>query len=267
MIAESGRLSQSVRYEDCKARVELLCRALESLSVADDGVFYDSAGDDESDRPPWTVRRIIERGPGSRVDDGPLDADIVVRKTGLLTAGRNPGGRNGPRPPAVDDRRQQRCFRRAITPRPLDCGSGPLPRAGVFLPECPQRSVAGNARFPPVALPTRTPGASAAFCDKPGSPGAACRASCPAGLPLQGHTAPYRSADAVPVPAPVSTVRLPLHWNKPRLGKARPSQELRRTCCAPTPPPLLFEPAYRASKDSRRQRPFPRPSPFPERAD
>ena len=88
MIAESGRLSQSVRYEDCKARVELLCRALESLSVADDGVFYDSAGDDESDRPPWTVRRIIERGPGSRVDDGPLDADIVVRKTGLLTAGR-----------------------------------------------------------------------------------------------------------------------------------------------------------------------------------
>ena len=96
MIAESGRLSQSVRYEDCKARVELLCRALESLSVADDGVFYDSAGDDESDRPPWTVRRIIERGPGSRVDDGPLDADIVVRKTGLLTAGRNPGDRTDP---------------------------------------------------------------------------------------------------------------------------------------------------------------------------
>ncbi len=29
MIAESGRLSQSVRYEDYKARIELLCRALE----------------------------------------------------------------------------------------------------------------------------------------------------------------------------------------------------------------------------------------------
>ena len=69
MIAESGRLSQSVRYEDCKARVELLCRALESLSVADDGVFYDSAGDDESDWPPWIVRRVIESGPGSRVHD------------------------------------------------------------------------------------------------------------------------------------------------------------------------------------------------------
>ena len=61
--------SQSVRYEDYKARVELLCRALELLSVADDGVFYDSAGDDESDWPPWTVRLVIESGPGSRVDD------------------------------------------------------------------------------------------------------------------------------------------------------------------------------------------------------
>ena len=55
-----------MRYEDYKARVELLCRALELLSVADDGVFYDSAGDDESDWPPWTVRRVIESGPGSR---------------------------------------------------------------------------------------------------------------------------------------------------------------------------------------------------------
>ena len=60
-----------MRYEDYKARVELLCRALESLSVADvnDGVFYDSAGDDESDWPPWTERRVIKSCPGSRVDD------------------------------------------------------------------------------------------------------------------------------------------------------------------------------------------------------
>ena len=58
-----------MRYEDYKARVELLCRALELLSVADDGVFYDSAGDDESDWPPWAVRLVIESGPGSRVDD------------------------------------------------------------------------------------------------------------------------------------------------------------------------------------------------------
>jgi hypothetical protein len=61
--------SQSVRYEDYKARVELLCRALELLSVADDGVFYDSAGDDESDWAPWTVRLVIESGPGSRGED------------------------------------------------------------------------------------------------------------------------------------------------------------------------------------------------------
>ncbi len=69
MIAESGRLSQSVRYEGYKTRVEPLCRVLESQSVADDGMFYDSSGDDESDWLPWTVRRIIESGPGSRVDD------------------------------------------------------------------------------------------------------------------------------------------------------------------------------------------------------
>ena len=99
--------------------------------------------------------------------------------------------------PTVDEQGQQRYLRRVITPRPLECGSGPLPRAGVFLPECPQRSVAGNARFPPLALPTRTPGAGATFCNKPGTPGAACRVSCPGVLPLQGHTAPYR---AIPQP-------------------------------------------------------------------
>ena len=190
MIAESGRLSQSVRYEDCKARVELLCRALESLSVADDGVFYDSAGDDESDRPPWTVRRIIERGPGSRVDDGPLDADIVVRKTGLLTAGRNPGDRTDPVRQPLTTEGNNVAFEGQLLPVRWTVAQALSPRAGVFLPECPQRSLAGNARFPPVALPTRTPGAGATFCDKPGSPGAACRVSCPAGLPFKAIPQP-----------------------------------------------------------------------------
>ena len=58
-----------MRHEDYKARVELLCRALEILSVADDGVFYDSASDDESDWPPWTVQRVIGSGPGGKVED------------------------------------------------------------------------------------------------------------------------------------------------------------------------------------------------------
>ena len=44
-------------------------RRLESLSVADDGMFYDSDGDGESGGLPGTVRRIIESGPDSRVDD------------------------------------------------------------------------------------------------------------------------------------------------------------------------------------------------------
>ena len=64
--------SQSVRYEDYKARVELLYRALELLSVADDGVFYDSAGDDESDWAPWTVRLVIEGRPSSRERVSPM---------------------------------------------------------------------------------------------------------------------------------------------------------------------------------------------------
>ena len=34
--------------------------------------------------------------------------------------------------PTVDEQGQQRYFQRVITPRPLDCGLGPLPRAGVF---------------------------------------------------------------------------------------------------------------------------------------
>ena len=57
-----------VRFKDFKARADLLYRTLDLLSVADDGVFYDSAGDDESGWPPLTVRRIIVSGPGSRVD-------------------------------------------------------------------------------------------------------------------------------------------------------------------------------------------------------
>ena len=34
--------------------------------------------------------------------------------------------------PTVDEQGQQRYFQRVITPRPLDYGSGSLPRAGVF---------------------------------------------------------------------------------------------------------------------------------------
>ena len=39
--------------------------------------------------------------------------------------------KHGPRLPTVDDRRQQRSFRRIITPRPLECGLGLLSRAGI----------------------------------------------------------------------------------------------------------------------------------------
>ena len=60
---------------------------------------------------------------------GQLNADNAVRTTGLLTAGRNPGGLNGPRPPTVDDRRQQRSFRRVIT----------LPSAGLWIRPSPPR--------------------------------------------------------------------------------------------------------------------------------
>ena len=65
--------SQSVRYEDYKARVELLCRALELLSVTDDGVFYDSAGDDESD---WGT---LDRAAGGRGSPCQLGARTCKR--------------------------------------------------------------------------------------------------------------------------------------------------------------------------------------------
>ena len=35
-------------------------------------------------------------GTDSHTGKGPLDADVAVRTTGLLTAGRNLGGRTGP---------------------------------------------------------------------------------------------------------------------------------------------------------------------------
>ena len=55
--------------------------------------------------------------------------------------------KHGPRLPTVDDRRQQRYFRRAVTPRPLECGSGPLPRAGIVLPLALPRGTASHWRW------------------------------------------------------------------------------------------------------------------------
>ena len=64
--------------------------------------------------------------------EGPVKAEIAIRTTGLSDRGTQPGGQDGPHLPTVDDRRQQRSFRRVIIPRPLDCGLGPLPRADLF---------------------------------------------------------------------------------------------------------------------------------------
>ena len=55
-----------VRFKDYKARADLLYRALELLSVADDSSFFESYGDEESNWAPWTVRLVIEEcGPDS----------------------------------------------------------------------------------------------------------------------------------------------------------------------------------------------------------
>ena len=55
-----------VRFKDYKARAELLYRALDLLSVADDSSFFESYGDEESNWAPWTVRLVIEEyGPDS----------------------------------------------------------------------------------------------------------------------------------------------------------------------------------------------------------
>ena len=59
-------------------------------------------------------------------------AETAVRTIGILVSRRSTQGQNGPRLETVDDRRQQRNFRRAIASWPLDCGLGPLPRSGVF---------------------------------------------------------------------------------------------------------------------------------------
>ena len=133
MIAGSGRPSQSVRCEDYKARIELHCRALEPLSVAAEGVFYDPAGNDESDWLPWTVRRVIESGPGSRVDDVqelPLGADIAVRTTGLPLSRRKP--ENKPSSPASQPLATEghNLLSMDINPRPLESGLSPFSRSG-----------------------------------------------------------------------------------------------------------------------------------------
>ena len=49
-----------VRFKDYKARADLLYRALELLSVADDCSCFESYGDEESNWVPWTVRLVIE---------------------------------------------------------------------------------------------------------------------------------------------------------------------------------------------------------------
>ena len=86
----------------------------------------------------------------------PPDAEIAVRTTGLLTAGRNSGGQDGPQMPTVDEQGQQRYFQRVITPRPLDCGSGSPPRAGIVLSLALPR---GTAQPPaPAKSNRRTPG-------------------------------------------------------------------------------------------------------------
>ena len=114
--------------------------------------------------PGCDLRPLTFTGP-SRAADGVLSPVVQTPRLRFgqpvfLTAGRNSGGQDGPRLPAVDDRRQQRSFRRVITPRPLDCGSGPLP-GRVFLPgECPPN---------PAGSPPRTLHAQAT--PFPGGPG------------------------------------------------------------------------------------------------
>ena len=49
-----------VRFKDYKARADLLYRALDLLSVADDRSFFESYGDEESNWAPWTVRLVTE---------------------------------------------------------------------------------------------------------------------------------------------------------------------------------------------------------------
>ena len=56
--------------------------------------------------------------PGHRLAnrEGPVKAEIAVRKTGLLTAGRNPGGQNGPSLPTVDDQGNNVAFEGQLSP-------------------------------------------------------------------------------------------------------------------------------------------------------
>ena len=66
MSSVPAGVEPAVRFKDYKARADLLYRALDLLSVADDSSFFESYGDEESNWAPWTVRLVIEEcGPDS----------------------------------------------------------------------------------------------------------------------------------------------------------------------------------------------------------
>ena len=54
MSSVPARVEPVVRFKDYKARADLLYRALELLSVADDSSFFESYGDEESNWVQWT---------------------------------------------------------------------------------------------------------------------------------------------------------------------------------------------------------------------
>ena len=61
--------------------------------------------------------------------------------------------------PTVDDRRQQRHFRRAITLRPLDYGLGPLPHGAIHMPDsAPPATSARSAKTSSPACKRRVVG-------------------------------------------------------------------------------------------------------------
>ena len=113
--------------------------------------------------------------------------ETAVRKTGLLTAGRNPGDRTGPvcQPSTTE---ATTLLSKGSYPRPLECGSGPLPRAGVFLPECPQRSAA-ESPFSASGAPNEDTGCGCHLLRQTGITGCRLPGELPRRAPLQGHTA------------------------------------------------------------------------------
>ena len=90
--------------------------------------------------------------PGQRLAPrkGPLNAENAVRTTGLLTAGRNPGDRTCPVYQLLTTKGNNVAFEGQLLPS-AGLWLRLSPPGGCFLPECPQRSVAGNAPFPPLA--------------------------------------------------------------------------------------------------------------------